>query len=189
MMLLALAGTLGLFVPVAADPGPRPAVPRTAAASPANRWAGMRLDVRIERDVAPSPAHPEPQPALAEELFELTNGVRVARGLPPLRWWAAALGPAARAQTDRMVAADRLFHNPDLDALLYRLGARTIGENVGLGPDVASIQRAFMRSPKHRANILNSEFRLGAVYAVRHPAGGLFVTVIFGRAVARPVAG
>jgi uncharacterized protein YkwD len=35
---------------------------------------------------------------------------------------------------------------------------RNIGENVGYGGSIAAIHRAYMRSPSHRANILNSAY-------------------------------
>jgi uncharacterized protein YkwD len=64
----------------------------------------------------------------------------------------------------------------------YLKGIRwsTWGENVGVtGGTVASIQEAFMRSPGHRANILNRGFRRVAVGTYRDGNGYLWVTVFF----------
>lgn len=63
------------------------------------------------------------------------------------------------------------------------LGARVtnwdiLGENVGMGTGVVEIQRAFMSSDGHRANILDPSFKRIGVGTVRKD-GLLFVTVIF----------
>lgn len=56
----------------------------------------------------------------------------------------------------------------------------TWGENVGVtGGTVWDVQRAFMSSPPHRANILNNRFRRVAVGAHRDSRGLLWVTIFF----------
>jgi uncharacterized protein YkwD len=74
-----------------------------------------------------------------------------------------------------------LFHvsNP---AAYYLKGISwsTWGENVGVtGGTVWDVQKAFMGSPAHRANILNNRFRRVAVGAYRDSSGLLWVTVFF----------
>jgi uncharacterized protein YkwD len=79
-----------------------------------------------------------------------------------------------------MARNGELFHtvNP---ASYYLRGIRwsVWGENVGYTTgDVDGLQRMFMNSPSHRANILNRRFRHVAVGTVRRD-GTLWVTVFF----------
>ena len=55
----------------------------------------------------------------------------------------------------------------------------TWGENVGVGGTVGGLQRAFMRSPGHRSNVLNRDFRRVAIGTYRDDDGLLWVTVFF----------
>ena len=51
---------------------------------------------------------------------------------------------------------------------------RWVGENVGYGPDVATVHAAFMNSPAHKANILDRDYTevgIGAVVAQRPGLG------------------
>jgi uncharacterized protein YkwD len=53
-----------------------------------------------------------------------------------------------------------------------------IGENIAYNASVRRVHRAFMRSPGHRANILNPHIRRVGVGIVER-AGQLWVTEIF----------
>jgi hypothetical protein len=66
------------------------------------------------------------------------------------------LAAAAQAQAERMADRSDLFHNPDLGGSVSHWSA--LAENVGYGPDVATIHTAFMNSPGHRTNILNAKY-------------------------------
>ena len=73
-----------------------------------------------------------------------------------------------------MGARGRLYHS-NLRAVCC---GRAVGENVGYGASVASVHAMLMRSPAHRANILNrryDEIGLG----VRRVKGRLWVTQVF----------
>ncbi len=92
------------------------------------------------------------------------------------------LDAVARAQAERMRDQGRIFHNPnngaDADAAGYDW--QRIGENVGVGPDAADVQRAFMASDTHRANILDARFTdLGVGVAVA-ANGRVYVAQVFG---------
>jgi uncharacterized protein YkwD len=92
----------------------------------------------------------------------------------------AAMSELARRHSVRMARNGELFHtvNP---ASYYLRGIRwsVWGENVGYTTgDVDGLQRLFMNSPSHRANILNRRFRHVAVGTVRRD-GTLWVTVFF----------
>ena len=50
-------------------------------------------------------------------------------------------------------------------------------ENVGYGPDSVTVEKAFMNSAPHRANILGSYDRVGTGYTKRN--GLVWITQIF----------
>src|SRR5207247_998539 len=126
---------------------PEPRAPAASAQSASAFWS--RLHWRVELLHAPPPK-PVADQAAARRLLAMTNRERIARHLRPLTWWTVAVGPAARAQTDRMVRSHRLYHTPNLRTLLYRLDVEAIGENVGVGPSIDNVEVAFMRSREHR---------------------------------------
>lgn len=75
----------------------------------------------------------------------------------------------------------KLFHTKN-PATYYLKGIQwnTWGENVGVtGGSVAGLERAFMDSELHRANILNRGFRRVAVGTYRDADGLLWVTIFF----------
>lgn len=105
------------------------------------------------------------------------NKVRV-RG----RWTRLHLDPelskVARAHTREMVLEDRLYHQ-NAKTLGYRVtNWRLIGENVGHGPDIDKLHKAFMNSRAHRDNILFDPFRHIGV-GTFHWEDRLWVTVLF----------
>jgi len=90
------------------------------------------------------------------------------------------LSDLARKHSLAMAREGSLFHTANPSSY-YLKGIRwsTWGENVGVtGGTVNDLQRAFMHSPPHRANILNRAFRHVAIGAVRVD-GALWVTVFF----------
>lgn len=104
------------------------------------------------------------------------NAERAARGLAPLEmYW--DLRDDARAHSATMQAEDTLRHNPGLGSVTS--GWIALGENVGVGPDVATIQSAFMASATHRGNILGDYNYVGVGTA--EADGKMWVTVIFMR--------
>lgn len=92
----------------------------------------------------------------------------------------ARLSELARRHSLRMARRGELFHTSD-PASYYLRGVRWTywGENVGYtSGTVAGLQRLFMRSAPHRANVLNRRFRHTAIGTVRRD-GILWVTVFF----------
>jgi hypothetical protein len=116
-------------------------------------------------------------------LFQLANRERTARGLPPLTW-NAALGDAARQHALLLARQNALSHQlsgePDLAARAARAGARfsTIAENVAEGPNAESLHEQWMKSPPHRANLLDAQLNsVGIAVAKRN--GTLFAVEDF----------
>lgn len=72
----------------------------------------------------------------------------------------------AQAWADRLAANGSLSHST-LSSGLDGVAWVAVGENVGRGPSVGSVHDGFMRSPRHRANILDRRWdRIGAGHAV-----------------------
>ncbi|MDQ1541859.1 MAG: hypothetical protein QOH29_2585 [Actinomycetota bacterium] len=89
------------------------------------------------------------------DLAAATNAARASAGLPPLAA-NAQLNAVAQAWANHLAAAGVLSHNPALRTQVT--GWRVLGENVGMAGDVPTVQRLFMASPAHRANILDARY-------------------------------
>lgn len=119
-------------------------------------------------------AHAEPRSEEAQ-FFTLTNLLRVRHGLVPLVL-DSQMTDVARAWSAVMAARGDLSHNPALEREV--VDWKRLGENVGVGPTVESIQGAFEASPGHFRNLVDPAFRNVGIGVV--DAGGLiWVTVAF----------
>jgi hypothetical protein len=125
------------------------------------------------------------------DLAAATNNSRAAAGLPALQL-NAQLNSVAQAWANHLAATNDLEHNGALRSQVSNW--TNLGENVGMAGDISSVQRAFMNSPDHRANILNSKYtEMGVGSATStYPSCGctvLWVVVDFKRpaTVAAPI--
>jgi len=87
-----------------------------------------------------------------QRFVDLINAERRAAGSGPLVVVPELVEPA-RAQAQRMIDADRIFHTSDLGSIID--GWKALGENVGRGGNIDSLHQKFMDSPDHRENLLN----------------------------------
>ena len=120
-----------------------------------------------------APAHATTSDASA--YLARLNAERVNHGLPALTM-RTDLNAVAQGWADHMAAAGLLSHNPNLTSQVANW--QTVGENVGEGPDVPTLDTAFWNSPAHRANILDSSYKdigIGTTFA----DGILWITVDF----------
>ena len=96
------------------------------------------------------------------ELFASINNARRAHGLAPLRW-NESLATAARRHAQLMAKRGAVQHGfegePGLSARVKQTGAHFhwLSENVAEGPTSVFIHNQFMKSPPHRANILDHD--------------------------------
>jgi uncharacterized protein YkwD len=99
---------------------------------------------------------------MERELFASVNQARQSAGLSPLRW-DESLAAAARRHAELMAEHESIQHEfqgePSLAARVKQAGARFrwLSENVFQGPSTEFIHTGFMRSPPHRANILDRD--------------------------------
>ncbi len=109
------------------------------------------------------PAYSQTTVVRAErELFAAVNQVRRAQGLPPLRWdesLAAAARRHATVMAERGLAQHVFEGEPSLSARVKQSGGHFtwLSENVTQGPTPEFIHAQFMKSPTHRANILDRD--------------------------------
>jgi Cysteine-rich secretory protein family len=124
-------------------------------------------------------------PALAQESPEqqvmgLANADRAQQGLAPLKW-DPALAQAAAEHAQLMAQQPALSHQysgePDLVARAGGAGAhfRSIAENVALAPSPQALEKEWMNSAPHRANLLNPAMNVIGVGLVKR--GGNYYAV------------
>ena len=118
-----------------------------------------------------------------QQIYYLVNQDRAARGLQPLHW-DRALAMAAAQHANRMVAENTLSHQypgePDLlnRAVLAGAHFQALAENIAIGPGAEALEKQWMNSAPHRANILDP--RMNAIgIAVLERGGYLFAVEDF----------
>lgn len=127
-------------------------------------------------------AHARVSPdSMEKEIGVLTNRSRAAHDLPPLKAQ-ACLQRFAQKQANAQAGKQTMYHQ-DLQPVLRRCSMSFVGENVAWGyTSSKSVQRAWMNSPGHRANILHRKFKLVGVGVATARDGSLYYAVVFGRA-------
>ena len=119
------------------------------------------------------------------QLVELINQARAAHGLAPLET-DSRLTDAARKHTELMVQQSTLVHQfPGEPLPQDRIAAEGVasdrqGENVDLNQTIDGAHDALMRSPPHRANILDPGYNAVGVGVIRRGAD-IWVTEDFAR--------
>src|SRR4051795_7528269 len=107
-----------------------------------------------------------------------TNSARSSHGLPHYAV-AGDMSAVARRWAAHMAAHHELAHNPSFPSEVCCWSH--VGENVGVGSSVSSIQHAFMSSSPHRANILSSSYTQVGIGTARGSDGRLYVDELFRR--------
>ena len=149
-------------------------------------WAQARLVTTLVPVTASLPAEPN---AIEKRAFEQTNLARVQNGLPPLAW-DADVCRMARTHSESMSRQNYFSHvTPEGLRLPERARAAGILRYSNLGENIAYNQgyddpggiavEKWMQSPKHRANILSSEFRAMAIGSYVAPDGSVYLTQTF----------
>lgn len=127
--------------------------------------AGICLALALVLTLASAAVPAAADPAAAEQAFvSAINDLRATEGLGPVRL-DAELTAIARRWAARMADAGAISHNAGFAGQVEQRWQK-IGENVGRGPDVAGLMRAFIASPTHRANLVDPAFELVGVGVV-----------------------
>jgi uncharacterized protein YkwD len=139
--------------------------------------------------VAAPPLPPVPQPVseAARRLLELANQERQRAGLGALRM-RDDVTSIALAHSHRMAEAGDIFHNRAYFSRATRRQLKTVfrGENVAYNSSVEIAHARLMRSPGHRANLLNRRFSVVGIAVVQAPDGRYFITQDFLQPVRPP---
>ncbi|MFE2878188.1 sigma-70 family RNA polymerase sigma factor [Streptomyces roseus] len=169
-----------------ASPSPSPSA--SASPSPSAASPTPSAEPATSKAPAPRPSAPAPGPApsgVAGQVIALVNSERAAAGCGPLKE-DPQLRNAAQGHSDDMAARNFFDHtNPDgadpgkrTTAAGYRWS--TYGENIARGQQTASsVMDSWMKSPGHRANILNCSFKDIGV-GIHSGPGGPWWTQNFG---------
>ena len=117
------------------------------------------------------------------DLLAAVNQARRNQGLEPLRWdesLAAAARRHAAVMAEHHSAQHAFGGEPGLSARVKQAGAHFswLSENVTQGPSAEFIHTQFMRSPSHRANILDMDMNSIGVGVVEQD-GQLFAVEDF----------
>lgn len=99
------------------------------------------------------------------ETLDRLNSDRRIYGLRTLPDQGAAQAKA-QAWAEKLARENTLYHSNLSDGIRTRWCA--LGENVGYGSSVAAIETAYMNSPAHRDNILNSRYNGAGVGVARN---------------------
>lgn len=120
------------------------------------------------------------EPATESQFVAEINASRKANGLAPLAV-NSKLASYADTHTARMMAEGEIFHSTGSQlASAGSPGWTKLGENVGRGGTPYSLHHdAFMKSPTHRANILDADFNYVGVGTAFDSDDVMYVTVIF----------
>ena len=120
------------------------------------------------------------------ELFASVNQARRAQGLASLRW-DESLAAAARRHAEAMAEHGSAQHGfegeASLSARVKQAGVHfsSLSENVTQGPSPEFIHAQFMKSPPHRANILDRDMDSVGIGVVER-GGQLFAVEDFSQA-------
>lgn len=122
-----------------------------------------------------------PPASAATSQQQLTSATNHARVDHDRRSYSSAsdLNRVAQRWAAHMASTRKLSHNPNYSEQVCCWSS--VGENVGVGSSVAAVQRAFMASSPHRANILSGTFREVGIGVSRGSDGRYYVDEVFRR--------
>lgn len=87
----------------------------------------------------------------------------------------------AERQAKKMADEQKMYHQK-LGPILEACDLSMVGENVAYGyPNGKAAVTAWMKSPGHKANLLNKDYRIIAVGAYTDKDGRWYVAQVFGR--------
>ena len=171
----AVPGGVPAVIPVAPPGGV--VTPGTQAAPPAPAGAPGTAG-----PVAATPAGASPQ---ANEVVQLVNQARAAKGLPPVTL-DAKLVQVAAAHSQHMAKVGKMAHegigngSPTERIRKALPTAKTTAENVAYGQrSAAEVMQGWMDSPGHRRNILDPNLRTIGVEVVTGSDGRPYWTQVF----------
>jgi cysteine-rich secretory family protein len=147
------------------------------------RFAGIALLAFLLLVLSASAASATDSGSAEAQFVSRLNGVRAGRGLPALAV-DGHLTSVARSWSAKMASDGAISHNPSLGSQVS--GWRTLGENVGTGSSVDSIEQAFENSPHHYENMVDANYTLVGIGVVVDGNGTIWVTEDFEQPASSP---
>jgi uncharacterized protein YkwD len=118
-----------------------------------------------------------------QDFINRTNALRASLGVGPLRANSELL-TKARNWSQTQANAGTIFHSTLTDGVSQNW--QSLGENVGMGPDVLSIHNALVASPRHYQNLVDPRFtEIGM--GVINQNGTIYVTQVFMQFMPEPI--
>lgn len=114
--------------------------------------------------------------SISSQYFARMNQERAEHGRAALAW-KSDLADVAQSWAQHMAYSQELAHNPNLTTQVRNW--KVVGENVGEGPTLDDLDRAFMNSPEHRDNILDSEYTDVGVGSVTDSNNIIWIVIDF----------
>lgn len=127
---------------------------------------------------APASAGVDPQAAESTFVAKI-NALRASKGLGALTV-DAELTAVARRWAGRMAAAGNISHNRNFQNEVSADWVK-LGENVGMGPEIDKLHRAFVASPTHYKNLVDGDYTRVGVGVVVTADGMIFTAHQFER--------
>ena len=123
----------------------------------------------------------KPQAKYQRQAFHATNKHRLANDLKELRR-TDCVQRFAVEQAKAMARREEMYHQ-ELGPVMEECGLSRVGENVAEGYRTGRsvVNEGWMKSPGHRANILDPAYRLMGIGARKGPDGRWYVAQVFGR--------
>jgi len=118
----------------------------------------------------------------AYEIFFAINEIRKMNNLKPLLI-DFTMNKMARERCEEMIANGKLSHNfaGDQFGKVMDLGLDSVGENIAFGYNTISVLiDAWMRSESHRRNIMNSNWDIIGIAAIKDSSNRDYYCTIFG---------
>jgi uncharacterized protein YkwD len=148
------------------EPEPAPRKVRVAAAPPA----------RAPAETAPAPTPPIDS-AAAADFTGRTNALRASVGLGPLVRDGSLDGLAVEWAAE-LASSGQLRHSTIPKTVVGRPWS-TVGENVGFGPNVATVHDALVKSAGHYANLTGAGFSRVGIGVAIDGNGRVWVVEVF----------
>lgn len=162
----------------AARPVPRHEVSRVAVAPATRRPVAYLLAVALAVVGFLTAVPAGPADASTAQLHTLLAQTRSSHRLPALQR-SSSLDAVAQRWSQQMASSGKLAHNPKMTSQIPT-GWTFAGENVGYAGSAAQVHDAWLKSPGHRANILDRDYNAVGIGYVK-VGTRIWATQVFAR--------
>lgn len=116
-----------------------------------------------------------PDASAEQQFVSKINNLRASKGLPPMQLDSELVSIGRRWSTTMAEAGD-IWHNPNYSDWVTNPNWTLLGENVGVGPDVNTLFQAFVDSPGHYKNLVESRFNRIGVGVIWGDDGSMYTS-------------